>query len=45
MSSGSFTSKLFTEKFYMYKQDLALNNHQGFICHKPSDLNFFIYNK
>ena len=35
MSSGLFknvTDKLFTYK--SYKQDLALNNQQGMICHK-----------
>ena len=39
MSSDSFknnvTYKLFVYKSYkMFKQDLALNNSQGLICHK-----------
>ena len=30
---NEITYKLYTEKSYMYKQDLALNNHEGLICH------------
>ena len=35
------TNKLCLQIIYMYKQDLALNNLQGLICHKtqPTNLN------
>ena len=38
-----FAGKSYTYLIYMYKQDLALNNLQSLICHKPNQTKSYIF--
>ena len=47
-SSGSFKNAIYkmcllNHIYLMYKEDLALNNPQGLICHKPDQTIFFFF--